>query len=594
MFKLLDGRTELWQWDLNRKIIVSDSSIDEVHFYNETGDSSLVVAVYEQDGQLLADIPNILLQTDWPIKVYGYCVGYYTKIMATFKVNARTRPDNYVYTETQVKRWEDLANEIDEKIVTLDAAEAERVSNEELRVRAEEVREANELSRKANELSRETEYAQLSQELRTIITDGNEKLAELETAVNHEKRITQLEKHISQDYFQTDDTVAYKKTVPANVCPYAAIEEVGGMTYKTKNVLPYPYYANTANNSNVWENGGITYTLLENGYVHVQGTVTAFSAMFLRYNYDDVLRNGATYTLGLFVKEGNSTGLTMAAAIKDKATGTDSYIANNSRPTFTVNKELYEYSWIRLNVPTVGTEIDCVVGPQIEEGSAATEYSPWFEGLRHSPVTEIKSVGADGVINSLAIPKEVQAFDGCGWGITSIGTGRIVSNHIVWKPDQGIKEYRKQVVRVELTGNENIYADAAYPHVFRVSDIVMIHAHENGIGLCAEYTCVRYSSPIGNLKEGEFALGYGRGGFAINTGYSSVNEWKAYLKERYNSGNPVVFYLEAVNEEITDISNLLSDDNFINVEGAGAIEFVNEHSQAVPSSITYLLKEGSV
>ena len=35
-------------------------------------------------------------------------------------------------------------------------------------------------------------------------------------------------------------------------------------------------------------------------------------------------------------------------------------------------------------------------------------------------------------------------------------------------------------------------------------------------------------------------------------------------------------------------------DNIIQVEGGDLFEFINEHKQAVPSSITYLLKEGSI
>ena len=39
-----------------------------------------------------------------------------------------------------------------------------------------------------------------------------------------------------------DDTTAYKKSVPSNVAPYAAIEKIGGMSYhRDTNLMPYPY-----------------------------------------------------------------------------------------------------------------------------------------------------------------------------------------------------------------------------------------------------------------------------------------------------------------------------------------------------------------
>ena len=113
MFKILDGRDELFQWDINRQIIVSDASIDAVHYSNRTDDSALVVEVKEKNGLRVADIPNILLQESWDINVYGYCNGYYTKQAARIKVNPRTKPESYVYTETEVLNYNTVMEKID-------------------------------------------------------------------------------------------------------------------------------------------------------------------------------------------------------------------------------------------------------------------------------------------------------------------------------------------------------------------------------------------------------------------------------------------------------------------------------------------------
>lgn len=102
MIKIYDGRSEFYQWDLDRQIILSDPNVDEVHFCNKTDDCSLVVEVYEKDGLRLANVPNILLQTNWPINVFAYCGGRYTKESAKFKVNARSKPADYIYTETEI------------------------------------------------------------------------------------------------------------------------------------------------------------------------------------------------------------------------------------------------------------------------------------------------------------------------------------------------------------------------------------------------------------------------------------------------------------------------------------------------------------
>lgn len=76
MFRIFDGRDSFFQWDLNRRLIVEDNSINEVHFSNKTDDSSLVCVVRTEDGLRVADVPNILLQTDWSIRAYAYCTDH--------------------------------------------------------------------------------------------------------------------------------------------------------------------------------------------------------------------------------------------------------------------------------------------------------------------------------------------------------------------------------------------------------------------------------------------------------------------------------------------------------------------------------------
>lgn len=115
MFKIFNGREAFYQWDLNQKLIVNDNTINEVHFCNRTDDCSLVCEVYEADGLRLVDVPNILLQDTFAVKVYAVCEDY-TKLCATYKVLARTKPADYVYTETEVKTWEALEKKIEEGI----------------------------------------------------------------------------------------------------------------------------------------------------------------------------------------------------------------------------------------------------------------------------------------------------------------------------------------------------------------------------------------------------------------------------------------------------------------------------------------------
>ena len=116
MIKLYDDRSEFYQWDLNRKVIVDDPKVNQVHFCNRTEECSLVTEVYDLDGIRVANVPNILLQSDLPIRIYLYCDERYTKESAIFKVHPRSRPDEYVYDETQVRTWEELEEKIEEAV----------------------------------------------------------------------------------------------------------------------------------------------------------------------------------------------------------------------------------------------------------------------------------------------------------------------------------------------------------------------------------------------------------------------------------------------------------------------------------------------
>lgn len=107
MLKLEDEREQLFQWDLNRRLIVEDTSVNEVHYCNRTDDYSLVCKVYEENGLRFTDIPNILLQENFKLRVYGYDKEF-TKFEEDFKIIPRSKPADYVYTPTEIKSFEAL------------------------------------------------------------------------------------------------------------------------------------------------------------------------------------------------------------------------------------------------------------------------------------------------------------------------------------------------------------------------------------------------------------------------------------------------------------------------------------------------------
>lgn len=93
-----DGRTELWQWDTGRKIVVDDKSISEIHYSKYS--STQVITREVINGK--AEIPNFLLQDTHAVTAYAYSGSIengYTMAEKTFNVVKKPKPANYVETE---------------------------------------------------------------------------------------------------------------------------------------------------------------------------------------------------------------------------------------------------------------------------------------------------------------------------------------------------------------------------------------------------------------------------------------------------------------------------------------------------------------
>lgn len=104
-----DKEGRLTQWDKDRKAIVTGfEGGAEVHFASP-GDDHGAYVVELTDGE--AAVPNILLTMAGVINVYVYPADR-TVFAAALPVMAREKPDDYIYTETEVLSYKTL----DEKI----------------------------------------------------------------------------------------------------------------------------------------------------------------------------------------------------------------------------------------------------------------------------------------------------------------------------------------------------------------------------------------------------------------------------------------------------------------------------------------------
>lgn len=111
MIKIIpDKNMRLTQWDIDRKVLISGIDLDgaEVHFASP-GDDHGAYVVKPENGA--AVIPNVLLTLAGTVSVYVYPPDY-TVYSVTLPVAPREKPDDYVYTPSEVLRYETLEKQI--------------------------------------------------------------------------------------------------------------------------------------------------------------------------------------------------------------------------------------------------------------------------------------------------------------------------------------------------------------------------------------------------------------------------------------------------------------------------------------------------
>ena len=155
-----DGNWGLTQWDVDRYITINglDELADtEIHIASDSDSYGAYVVLPESgDSGTTAVIPNIVLTYAGMVNIYVYQnkrTIYHTAIPVT----AREKPDDYIYTPSEVDGYIRIKEEEAKRQAAeamREAAEAERVSAEADREVAEDEREAAEAERVAAESER--------------------------------------------------------------------------------------------------------------------------------------------------------------------------------------------------------------------------------------------------------------------------------------------------------------------------------------------------------------------------------------------------------------------------------------------------------
>lgn len=234
----------------------------------------------------------------------------------------------------------------------------------------EEIRKSNEISRVSAEENRRTEFATWEIELGKI-SAFDKRIENLEVAVNPGLVSPMI-----------DDAVAYVKDVPTGALPNAMISEIGGMSRKCENLIPFPYdtESKTVN--------GVTYAINSDGSVSVSGTPTENTAVYLTSLFD---ADKAKYFISL---QGSFSNMYIAWDLF--VDGNREYQSYHTAYGFDLTGlEGKPQLRVGLMPKEAGVVVSGTCKPTLNKGDAALPYEPYFEGLRDAKVTAVESFGAN-------------------------------------------------------------------------------------------------------------------------------------------------------------------------------------------------------
>ena len=489
------------------------------------------------------------------------------------------------------------------------AAESERKSAESIRVHAESARLSAERVRGDAEARRiSSETARASAELDRAAAEGMRETAEkargaaeemrteAETARHHaeaarkeefsvwqgamgkvsafDKRITNLERRLSDDAFLTDGAVSYRKTVPAHALPYAAVTEIGGMTYASDGVLhdtavtaiestgrclisASDVYGSWADK--VTKDGRTCYRFKTN-VDHLSAPI-AFKANTQYTVRFDVLisriEGSAPNDWAFIFKYTDGSRDIVGVGVFDKwKTMSKTSAAGKSIQSIGVTVNQYQI-WNYIDVDT----FLFVEGTEIPEGC-----KPYFK-------------------NTFAVPKEVQALEGYGQGVNAS-----CCNRIVLDPANGVKKFVRNTRTKVFDGTENIQKGSSGTYTY-----YLVYGGSQNNVISNRLPTVAYSKlPTMVGISNEYDGIYFNLGAEILDGVNyanSVEGVKAYLADIYRAGCPLTVISDRASPVETDVSAYFSDDHFIEVEPGGTLTAVNADGDAVPFTVTYMLKE---
>lgn len=468
----------------------------------------------------------------------------YAQGKMTFWIVAKLTDDS----GTLIKQWSSFQNsdctiaQGGDKIYVPEKQTDQDVISQAISISRASAEAANKAALDAREAA-EDEVTRLVGELGVVQAPGKSPTSVVSQAVTtalynrNAKRITNLEQGVAEQ-FETDASVAYVKDVPANALPYAEIKKIGGMTYKDGNTLKsakvtevksvgvnlIPFpYSNTTKTIN-----GVTFTVKNDGTITINGTATKAIEFFLN---EVKCVAGESYRLSGCPSGGGANTYILFDNAKFVGNGT-----TFSFPETTMGR-------ISIFIVQGVTVSNVTFKPMLKKGTTDTPYKPFVK-------------------HNLHIPAGLRPAN---------GINENVYDYIEWAEDGS----QKQVVRcgvVDLGTLDWALGLVFYAFIADKKGTYNVIADNYDTFIGDVYDLPNKSLTI-NKVHGDLL-------YIKDTEYTDAAAFKAAM-----SGVMLVY--ELAEPIITDISNLITADNLIGVEGGGTLTFENEYGYAVPSEVEY-------
>lgn len=193
-------------------------------------------------------------------------------------------------------------------------------------------------------------------------------------------------------------------------------------------------------------------------------------------------------------------------------------------------------------------------------------------------------------IDSITMPEAVRNLDGYGKGVNDT-----YYNYIEFKDDKVY--YHRTCQELVFNGTEKwVVSDTKTEGIKR--NFFQLPYQSNNIDVTAitPSVCTHYDVTTAlntfNRNQGVSVVENKLHIYDENYNTSDISLWKAHVADLYASGNPLTVIYALATEEVTDITDLFTEDNSIEVEQGGVLRFANENKLAVPNTIAYVTRKG--